>query len=52
MKHIVGVEEAPYIPNGNSFMNAMAFTLAFPLPKTLNWCIMFTVMGYKAGHPN
>jgi len=43
MKLVIGVEEAVCVPNGNRFANAMAFTLAFPPPKTLDRCIMFTL---------
>jgi hypothetical protein len=43
MKLVIGVEEALRLPNGNRFTNAMAFALAFPPPKTLNWRVTFTL---------
>ena len=43
MKLVIGVEEALCVPNRNRFTNAMAFTLVFPPPKTLNRCITLTL---------
>jgi len=42
VKLIIWVEEALGFPNKNSFTDAVAFTLAFPPPKTFYWCIPFT----------